>query len=323
MSQTRVTNGAQTTGPNAEIASDTGTGPELGLMIGLPAYNEEVGIGSVVLEAQKYADEVVVVDDGSTDRTAAVARRAGATVIEHEINTGKGGAVKTLFALARDRSPEVLVLLDADGQHVPTDIPRVARPVFEGEADICIGSRYLDSNVKTETPLYRRFGQRVLDVMTTGRSGPELTDTQSGFRAFSPRAVEELELTTDSIGIETEIIRDANEKGLGILEVPIDVRYKGIDGQTYNPLHHGLTVVNLALSLIRDRHPLLFFTVPGLLVFLIGSLYGLDGILLYQNTGEFYPAKVFVAGFLTVLGSLAAFTGMTLNSLHDKLANIK
>ena len=314
MSHSHLTNGVE----EAATSPDS----ELGVMIGLPAYNEEVGIGSVVLAAAPFADEVVVVDDGSTDRTVEVAHSAGATVVEHGVNRGKGGAVKTLLEIAEERDAEALVLLDADGQHVPGDIPDVVRPITEGDADIVIGSRYLDSDKGDETPLYRRFGQRVLDVLTTGRSGLNLTDTQSGFRAFSPAAISALELSTDGIGVETEMIRDANTKELDVVEVPIDVRYEGIDGQTYNPLHHGLTVVTFVLQLIRDRHPLLFFTLPGLVLVFAGTLYGLDGILVYRATGEFYPAKVLVAGFLTVIGSLASFTGMMLNSLSNKLDDI-
>ncbi|WP_136601178.1 glycosyltransferase family 2 protein [Salinigranum halophilum] len=314
MSQLDLTNGSSTVGRH--------TDSETGIVVGLPAYNEAVGIGSVILSAQEYADEVIVVDDGSTDRTVEIAESAGATVVKHESNEGKGGAVKTIFESASRQQPEALVLLDADGQHVPTDIQAVAQPVLDGDADISIGSRYLESKGGDETPLYRRFGQQVLDVLTTGRSARDLTDTQSGFRALSPQAIDDLKLTTDGIGVETEMIRDASDKGLRMTEVPIDVRYEGIDGQTYNPLHHGLTVVNFVLQLVRDRHPLVFFGLPGLVLILLGTLYGLDGILVYRATGDFYPAKVFVAGFLTIIGCLATFTGMMLNSLSNKLAQV-
>lgn len=287
--------------------------------MGLPAYNEEVGIGSVILGCKQYADEVVVVDDGSSDRTVSVAESAGATVIQHEMNRGKGGAVKTLLEYVTDVEPEVVVMLDADGQHTPTDIPKVIRPVLDGDADIVIGSRYLEAGDGDETPLYRRFGQRVLDYMTLGTRSGELTDTQSGFRALSPRAVEELELTTDDMGVETEMVNSAFRKGLDVEEVPITVRYKGIDGQTYNPLRHGLTVVNFVLMLVRDRHPLLFFGVPGLLMVFIGGLYGTQAILIYSSTGNFYPAKVLVSGFVTIFGSLSLFMGLTLHTITHKI----
>jgi len=295
---------------------------ETSLLVGLPAYNEEVGIGSTILAVQEYVDDVVVVDDGSTDRTVEIARAAGATVLEHETNKGKGGAVKTLFDFADDTDADVFVLLDADGQHLPSDIPNVIEPVLAADADIAIGSRYLESG-DDETPRYRRFGQRVLDVLTIGAFGPRLTDTQSGFRAFSTDAIEELQLTTDGIGVETEIIRNAVDKDLSIVEVPVDVRYEGIDGQTHNPLRHGLAIVNFVLRLVRDRHPLLFFALPGLVLVLIGGLYGVDAILIYRATDIFYPGKVLLSGFVTICGVLSVFMGLTLHSISYKIEQLR
>lgn len=308
------TNGSTTGSTNGSAAKAA-----TGVLVGLPAFNEEIAIGSMVLTALEFADEVVVVDDGSTDRTSAIAAAAGATVLQHEGNRGKGRAIRTLFKYADERDPAVFVVLDSDGQHDPSDIPDVTDPVLDGAADVSIGSRYLENGGRgTETPRYRRFGQRVLDFLTLGSSGRKLTDTQSGFRAFSARALDELRLTTDGIGVESEIVSEATSKDLDLVEVPIGVRYDGIDGQTYNPLSHGFAVVMFIMNLVRDRHPLLFFTLPGLALVFVGTLYGLDGILIYQNAGILYPTKVFVAGILTVVGTLAAFVGLMLNSLSDK-----
>ncbi len=292
------------------------------IVVGIPAYNEEVGIGSVILRASEYASEVVVVDDGSTDQTVEVAREAGATVIEHESNSGKGAAVQTLFDHVAGQSFDALVLIDGDGQHVPSDIPQVVGPVSEGESDLVVGSRYLEDSGEDETPRYRRFGQRVLDMLTMGSSRTNVTDSQSGFRAFSPKAVEELELNSQSFGVESEMISEASSKGLDIEERSIDVRYDGIDGQTQNPLRHGLSVVTFLLTLVRDRHPLLFFGLPGLVFFGVGALYGVDAILVYRATGEFFPAKVLVSGFLTILGTLGLFIGLVLNRIGNMIAEI-
>lgn len=292
------------------------------VVVGIPAYNEEIGIGSVVLAAQKFADEVIVVDDGSTDKTVDIATEAGATVIEHDENKGKGQSVRTLLEAADSREFDALVLLDGDGQHVPADIPAVTEPVLDGDCDITIGSRYVNGG-QTETPGYRRFGQRVLDVLTTGSARTKVTDSQSGFRALSPTAAQDLRIRTDGMGVESEMIDDATQKDLSIHEVPIDIRYDGIDGQTHNPFVHGLSVVTFILQLVRDRHPLLFFGVPGLMLTLFGALYGLDGILIYQNTGTFYPAKVLVAGFTTIIGVLAIFCGLILNQISNMVAGLQ
>jgi glycosyltransferase involved in cell wall biosynthesis len=295
---------------------------ESNLIIGIPTYNEEVGIGSVVLSAKAVASEVIVVDDGSSDDTVELAREAGATVIEHDENCGKGAAIKTLLGAVRDREFDTFVLLDGDGQHDPDEIPMVAEPVLDGDADLVIGSRYLDDETEDETPTYRRFGQRILDILTLGPSQTKVTDSQSGFRALSPRAVDELTVTTDNFGVETEMIDLASRNDLTIAEQPIDARYEGIDGQTQNPLRHGLTVVVFVLQLVRDRHPLLFFGVPGLVFLTVGAYYGLDAVYVFRTTGVFYPAMVLVSGFSTVIGAIGLFLGLVLNRISNMLKRI-
>jgi glycosyltransferase involved in cell wall biosynthesis len=291
------------------------------ILVGIPAYNEEIGIGSTILAAQQHSSTVVVVDDGSTDNTVSVATQTDAVVLEHHRNLGKGGAVQTIFEYAAGRDFDALVLIDGDGQHIPEEIPAVAEPVLDADVDMAIGSRYIE-NKPTETPLYRRFGQRVLDVLTTGSTRSELTDTQSGFRAFSPEAVDELTLATDGIGIESEMISEATEKDLELSEVPIDVRYEGIDGQTYNPLQHGLTVVMFVLQLIRDRHPLLFFGVPGLLLLVVGGGLGLQSAFLYQTNGAFHQWRVISGGFGILLGTLCVFCGLVLSQIRNMVVKI-
>ena len=310
-------------GRQTAVNSDSdGTGTE-GIVVGIPAYNEEVGIGSTVLSAQRYAERVVVVDDGSSDETASIAEKAGATVIEHETNQGKGGAVQTLFDFSRTIAFDVLVLIDADGQHATRDIRAVAETVLVDDADLAIGSRYLSPSASDETPAYRRFGQKLLDYLTVHSSDVTLTDTQSGFRALSAETVETIRLRTKGIGIESEMVDQAARNELSIREVPIDVRYDGIDGQTYNPLHHGMVVALYLVQLVRDRHPLVFFGLPGLLFILAGSLYGMNAILIYQDTGKFYPSKVLVAGFVTILGVLGVFCGLLLNRITDLIRQVE
>src|SRR5665647_2745070 len=153
----------------------------------LPAYNEEVSIGSIVLLTRIQADKVIVVDDGSTDRTAAVARKAGAEVIVHEVNMGKGRALKTGFEAAA--GADIIVTMDSDGQHDPAEIPKLVILIIEEDADMVNGSRYLNG-VDKNTPAYRRIGQTVLDGFTNINSGLKITDSQSGFRAFAASTID-------------------------------------------------------------------------------------------------------------------------------------
>lgn len=290
------------------------------VIVGIPALNEEIAIGSLVLMCQRFASKVVVVDDGSTDRTAEIAEAAGAYVLQHGENNGKGRAVRSIFNYARGRRFDALVLLDGDGQHLPEDIPDVVRPIIEEDADLVIGNRYLGT--RTDTPTYRRVGQRILDIFTETSSGVKVGDSQSGFRAFSPTAVQRLAPTTDGLGVESELITKAADADLTIEEAPIGVRYRGVDGQTFHPLRHGLSVLTFVVQLVRDRHPLIFFGLPGLLLLLAGTAYGLNAILVYQSTGQFYLAKALVSGFLTIGGILGLFAGLTLNSIANMIARL-
>ena len=299
-----------------------GEKPLSNVLVGIPAYNEEVAIGSTVLAALRLTDSVVVVDDGSSDNTASIAEEAGAIVIEHPSNRGKGAAIRTLFDWAGDESHDALVLIDGDGQHLPNEIPDVVDPVLEGSCDIAIGSRYIDGN-GGETPLYRRFGQKTLDFLTSGSSGQSLTDTQSGFRALSPEAVEHLEITTDGLGVESEMISDATDRGMTMTEVPIDVKYEDVDGQTYNPVRHGVGVAAFVLQLVRDRHPMLFFGVPGLLLLGFGGLLGIDVILTYQSPKLVSPIKAALTGFVVIMGMLFLFCGLVLNQVANMISEVE
>lgn len=212
-----------------EYLRSTGTAPQHITVI-LPAYDEEVSIGSIVLLTKLYADKVIVVDDGSKDRTADIARKAGAEVIIHEKNTGKGGALRTGFTAAVKMGADVIVTMDSDAQHNPADIPKLAVPIIKGEADLVNGSRYLNGKDKN-TPAYRRVGQTVLDKATNINSGLKITDSQSGFRAFAASVVDIFRFNANGMAIESEMLADAGKAGLRIKEVEIDVRYD-VDGST-------------------------------------------------------------------------------------------
>lgn len=289
-----------------------------GRLVGIPAYNESVGIGSTVLTAQQFADEVVVIDDGSADNTVEIVEQTDATLLEHEDNQGKGQALKTFFEYARASDHESFVVLDGDGQHLPDDIPAVVEPIEEGAADLVVGSRYLEDDSAGETPFHRRFGQQVLDYLTFGSSGTKLTDTQSGFRAFSPEAIETLSIETNGMGVESEMIATAQDSALTIEERSIDVRYDGIDGQTFNPVRHGLGVAMFLVQSIRDRHPLLFYGVPGAVLAGAGVV---SGLIASGDEDAADSRRLFVSMVLTVVGLVGILCGLVLNRIANTISS--
>src|SRR2546430_4357117 len=243
--------------------------PQSKILVAIPAFNEGPTIGSVVLKARQFASEVVVVDDGSSDDTAETAAMAGAHVIRHARNLGKGVAIRSAWLYAREHEPEALVLLDGDHQHDPNDIPRLLEAILSGKADVVIGVRW---GKTSGMPIYRRMGKRALDYATAAAAkNGILTDSQSGYRVFSRKALESLEPTEDGLSIESQLLLEAQERNLRIQEVRIDSRYD-LDGSTISPGKHGTSVLGRIIVLVSEKRPLFFFGVPGALFLLIGAI---------------------------------------------------
>ncbi len=286
---------------------------ELRVLCGIPAYNEERCVGSIVLRAKQYADEVIVVDDGSTDNTARVAALAGAAVIRHDENRGKGAAIQSIVAEAKKRPPDILVLLDADSQHNPDEIPALIRPISEG-FDLVIGSREAQ---RDKTPTYRRIGQKVLLRSTRLISSHNVSDSESGFRALSRRAIDELELREKGFAVESEMLAQAAGKKLRITEVPISNIYTA-DGSTLNPMRHGMGVLNRIIVMISQRRPLFFFGLLGSALLGTGLIMGVRVLRVAMTTGELAAGSAILTVLFTVTGILAVFTGIILNALSRR-----
>ena len=282
-------------------------------LIVIPAYNEELTIGSVVTLAKKYGD-VLVIDDGSSDRTSEIAESSGAIVVKHEVNKGKGKALKTGFDYALANDYDAVVCIDADGQHNPDEIPLLLEPILEDKADLVIGSRYLNGAHKN-IPLYRRLGLWVLNVTTILASGVKITDSQSGFRALSRKALEVLNLNFSGYNVESEMIHQVSEKGLRIVEVPINVRYDVPNRHKKHPIAHGVGVLARIVGLIGYRRPLLLFTLLSLLSFIISGVLAYWALKPYYAGGKVYLTQAIGAGFFAIIGIQLFIAGLTLNAL--------
>ena len=283
------------------------------VLAGIAAYNEARYVGSIVLQARQYVDEVIVVDDGSTDNTARVAELAGATVIRHAENRGKGTAIQSILTEARKRNPNVLVLLDADSQHDPNEIPALIKPISEG-FDLVIGSREAQND---KAPRYRRIGRKVLLHSAQLASKTNISDSESGFRALSPKAINELELKESGFAIESEMITSAADKNLKITEVPISSIYT-IDGSTLNPIRHGVDVLSRIIAMISERRPLFFFGLAGGILVVIGLIIGFRVLHIATTTGNLAIGSAVLTALFIIAGILSIFTGIILNALSRR-----
>src|SRR5438552_6331671 len=286
------------------------------ILAAIPAYNEGATIGSVVLKARQFASEVVVIDDGSTDDTANIAALAGAQVVRHPVNRGYGAAMRTCLGHARENGADILVVLDGDGQHRPELIPVVVAPVAKGEADVSIGSRFLNSRAAATVPRYRRFGIGVITKLTNlgTRNNRKVRDAQSGFRAYSRAAIEAVDPLETNMGASTEILWEADRKGLRIVEVPIDIYYTA-SASSRGPLQHGLSVIGSMIRYVETKHALLFFAVPGLFLFLAGLGLGFFVLDSYNRTHLPALGLAMVTVMMTVVGLLLTFTGLILHAV--------
>ena len=321
--RSRVEVEAQDTGPigiadpahaGALYAGDT-TGAAGPIVVLIPAFNEERFIGSVVLKARRQADVVLVVDDGSSDATAEIAEAAGAVVVRQPKNRGKGATLTVGFRKAREFNPSVVVLLDADGQHLPEELGLVIAPVLHGKADIALGSRYLGAT--SLVPQHRILGHKLFNFLSNSMSGVSVTDSQSGFRAFSPRAIEDLAFRSRGFSVESEMQFLARERKLEVVEVPITIRYQ--DKPKRPVMAHGMAVLNGLLKLVGQYRPLLFFGVPGLALLLAGLAMGALVVDIYAKLQELSVGYALICVLFTILGSLGLFAGIILHSMRGLL----
>lgn len=274
----------------------------------IPAYNEALSIGSLVLKTKKYVDHVIVIDDGSNDKTADIARLAGATVIQLEKNQGKAQALMYGFELLKQEGYTTAVMFDGDGQHNPDDIPAIVEPVLRGEADLVIGSRYLGK--ESAIPAYRMIGQKTLGAFTNFGAKTKTTDSTSGFRALSTKAINNLDFSSEGYSIEFDMINHFASRNLQITEVPIEVAYGDPNFHKKNAFTQGLGPLYDLIGTVGYKRPMLVFVFTGALIALFGLLAGY-----FAFPMEFPFILTMVSAVAVLLGFLLISSGLLLNSL--------
>lgn len=205
-----------------------------GFVVVIPALNAAGTVGPVVRAAREHADTVLVVDDGSSDGTGHVAAEAGAIVLRHEVNRGKGAALKTGFAWAIERAVDGVVTLDADGQHLPSEIPKFIAARRETGADLIIGGRaHLFEQMLPRRRMANRFSAWTISIA----AGVTVGDSQSGFRFYSTELIRSVPLRTEGFDMESEVIVRAGRAGFSILTIPIELGFvNGISTSHYKPV---------------------------------------------------------------------------------------
>ena len=290
--------------------------PSIRTIAVIPCYNEEHSIGSVILKTKRFVNQVLVVDDGSSDETKKIAKEAGATVISHKKNRGKGAAIRTGFKYALDNDFDYVVTIDGDGQHNPVEIPGLLGNVINNGHDISIGYRVGND---TEMPMWRRVGKRVLDYTTSMGTGGFVTDSQCGFRAFNKKAVEMIapKLRGEAFSVESEQLIKAHESGLKVINTNVTCKYKDLETSTKNPASHGLSVLGYVIWVIAERRPLLFISVPGFISVVIGLVLGIYTLQYYNQNHFFLISLAIIVSILVIVGALAMLIGLLLNVLPN------
>lgn len=299
----------------SEVVSDKVAEAKPFVLVCIPAYNEEKTIAKIVLKAQKYADKVVVCDDGSTDMTADIAEHLGADVVRHRHNLGYGATIQSLFRRSRELGADVLVTLDGDGQHNPREIPNVVKPIVDGVADVVIGSRFVDERSVSVMPWYRRAGVKLITKLMNNTEKHGVKDAQSGFRAYSRNSLETLTLLENGMGVSAEILINARKHGLRVREVPSTCNYRDVEGSTYNPIKHGANVVMSIVKLVVEDKPLKLLGIPGIMCLIAGAFFGVWMLQIYAAERQIMTNVALASIGFVMIGFFCLSTAITLYAI--------
>ena len=283
------------------------------ITIGIPAYNEEKNIASIIVKLKKIAQKIIVCNDGSTDLTGEIAQKLGAVVINHPKNLGYGSGIRSIFQKAKEIDSDILVTFDADGQHQVEDIKKVIEPILKNEVDMVIGSRFLE-NKNVSTPEYRKIGIKLITKVTNSTLKEKITDSQSGFRAYNKDVITKLDPGDVGMGISTEILIKASSYGFKIAEVPINILYEG-NTSTHNPVSHGTSVLLSTIKYISIEHPLKFYGIPSLIFFVIGLTFTFLSVQYYTEIGRLNTNLTLIGAGTILIGVILVITTILLYSL--------
>ena len=291
------------------------------ITIGIPAYNEEKNISEIIKKLQKITNKIIVCDDGSSDSTAKIAKEMGVLVIQHETNLGYGAAIRSIFLKAREEKSKFLITLDSDGQHRIEDIQTVLEPLKTGEADIVIGSRFLNNKGKN-VPSYRKIGIKILTKLANTSLEQNITDSQSGFRGYGKDVIENVTPSESGMGVSNEILIKASKQGLKIVEVPIIILYDG-DTSTHNPISHGSSVLISTLKFISMEHPLKFYGIPGFVFLSIGLGFLIFTANLFTETRQILLSSAIIGVGSTIFGIILIQSSILLYAMVKLMRNKK
>ncbi len=270
----------------------------------IPAYNEELNIGDVITKAFKHSDQVIVINDGSTDETEKKAKEARALVKSHIVNRGLGITIRDGVTEALKLGADIIVIIDADGQYDADQIPDLLKPILDGKADLVLGSRFMGTI--SYMPRLKRFGNKIITLIVRNLMNIDITDAQTGFRAIKREVFEHISLAADYTYTQEMIIRAVAE-GFHIEDVPVNF-YKRKSGKSRlirDPAEYGLNTAMTMLRAYRDYRPMTLFGTIGVLMMLIGTLIGL--YIVY----EFFVLGTFETGQrLVTLSALMIMSGI-------------
>jgi glycosyltransferase involved in cell wall biosynthesis len=287
------------------------------IVVGIPAFNEEENIGKIIAKLKKITNEIIICNDNSTDSTKEIAEQMGVIVVNHERNLGYGAAIKTIFLKAREVGADILVTMDGDGQHRIEDLKTITKPILEKQSDIVIGSRFLENEEKN-IPKYRKIGIKAITKLANISLENPITDSQSGFRSYSKKAIEEITPSENGMGISNEILIKASKLRMKILEVPIEVLYDG-DTSTHNPVSHGVSVILSTLKFISIDHPLKFYGIPGIVFLIVGIIFMIATLQIFSETRQILLSTAIISVGTIVVGTMLVMSSIILYSIVNIL----